>query len=61
MHDISSLDLLNDKDQMAALLVVGNFTLYAFVEIMFTKRKYCVKLSSNCDPKATVCLITFVQ
>lgn len=31
MHDISSVDLLDEKDQIVALLVVGNCTLYAFV------------------------------
>lgn len=31
MHDISSVDLLDEKDQIATLLVVGNSSLYASV------------------------------
>lgn len=31
MHDISSVHLLDEKDQIAAPLVVGNSTLYASV------------------------------
>lgn len=31
MHDISSVDLLDEKDQIASLLVVGNSALDAFV------------------------------
>lgn len=32
MHDISSVHLLDEKDQKAVPLVVGNFTLYASVD-----------------------------
>lgn len=31
MHDISSVDLLDEKDQISTLLVVDNSTLYASV------------------------------
>lgn len=69
MHDISSVDLVNEKGQIAAVLVVGNSTLYAFVVdgihlIGFgtIKLKLCLRRDNIAlNRPVSVCVITLVQ